>query len=775
MSTLTPPDSSEGAAPPSSMNDAHLIARGTSLGRYIVVRHLGTGGQGVVYAAYDPELDRSVALKLLRPDVGAGSPDDRRTRLMREAQEHARLEHPNVVRILHVGQFIDQLYLAMPFMGGGTLKDWLSHSRPPTQVLARFVEAGRGLAAAHALGLVHRDFKPDNVMLDERGVAHVADFGLAQRGSATGGAGTARYMSPEQQARTQSVGPASDQYSFCVALCEALSGQLPSLEAGVVKLPPGAALPPWLRVALQRGLSPKPSDRYPSMDVLLAALEVGPEARRRLISRVSLALLVGVSALAMGRLVTRETASERTQRECLSRVRETQEQLWGPERVTRMEQRFTSVAGAVGTDTFARVKSLMGPEVKAWTQAAGQACVQPVSAAHERCLESRGRVLQSLSELFIDAEPEVVAASLSAVHLEVLPVAGCLTTSVASPRVVPDSEVDQRLRPTLARARVLRAAGQYPEAIVAAMAVVEQAHAQGAGRVEAEAQLVAGQLYSELRRSETEAVLMRAVLLAEQASADEERARAWMILITWYASHDDFEAAALARDQSDAILERLGRPDHLEAQQQNQLGQLLKLQGDHPEAARAFKRALELRRKHYDDSHPLVSRALTNYALTLPPDEAAPLLQAVLDTRAASFGEQHPETANAAHNLGVVLQELDGRRALQPLLRARDIWQRQTPPDVCRLAREHFALARAHESIDPKPGSELNIAFDEQTRGINLILQAECSNAVSLEQELTWLLQLEVTVGRPEGELKRIRALLDLVKKKEALPATLGG
>ncbi len=755
------------------MSDAHLIARGTSLGRYIVVRHLGTGGQGVVYAAYDPELDRSVALKLLRPDVGAGSPDDRRTRLMREAQEHARLQHPNVVQILHVGQFIDQLYLAMPFMGGGTLEEWLLEKKHPrAEVLARFVEAGRGLAAAHAQGLVHRDFKPDNVMLDERGVAHVADFGLAQRGAAAGGAGTTRYLSPEQQARTESVGPASDQFSFCVALCEALSGQLPSLEGAVVKLPAGTALPPWLRVILQRGLSPKPSDRYPSMEALLAVLEVGEEARRRLISRVSLALLVSVSVLAIGRLVTRETAGERAQRECVARVRETEERVWGAERVTRMEQRFTSVAGPVGAETFSRVKSLMSPEVKAWAEATGEACVHPVSAPLARCLESRSRVLQSLSELFLAAETDVVASSLNAVRREVLPVAGCLTTSVASPRVVPDSEVDQKLRPTLSRARVLRAAGKYPEAILASMAVVEQAHDQGAVRVEAEAQLLVGQLSNYLHRADTEAVLMRAVMLAEQASADEERAKAWMVLITWYASHDDLEAAALARDQADAILERLGRPDHLEADQQSQVGVFLMIQRDKPEAVRAFKRALELRRKHYDESHPLVSSALTSLALALPSDEAAPLLQSVLDTKAASFGEQHPETAAAAHNLGGVLQELDGRKALVPLQRARDIWQGQTPPDLCRLARAHFALSRAYESIDP-PGTELGSALEEQSIGLNFILQTDCSEAISSEEELTWLLDLKKRLKRPSAEVSRIEELLALVKKKEALPTSL--
>ena len=608
--------------------------------------------------------------------------------------------------------------------------------------------------------MVHRDFKPDNVMLDERAVAHVADFGLAQRGEAAGGAGTTRYMAPEQQQRTQVVGPAADQYAFCVALCEALTGQLPVVENGVVKLPPA---PPWLRPLLLRGLAPKPTERFPSMEALLAALESGPEARRRLLSRAGFSLLLFAFVAAIAWLLTRETDAERARRECLTRVRAMEEEVWSPARQASTAERFAAVSGSVGNDTFSRVTQLLGPEVQAWTEASRLACVQPVSTARERCLESRGRVLQSLSELFLSADAEVVATAVNAVRLEVLPVAGCLTSSVSEPRVVPDSEADQRLRPLLARARVLRAAGQYDDGILAANAVVDQAHAVGAVRVEAEAQLLAGQLSSLLRRADTEAMLTQAVRLSEQASADEERVRAWLLLITWYASHEDFEGAWRASDQADAILDRLGRPDHLEALYQNQRGQLLKQQGDRPGAIEAFKRALELRRKHYPASHPLLLSALTNYALTLPAPEAQPLLEEVLETRAASLGEQHPETANAAHNLGVVLEELDGKAALVPLTRALEIWKGQKHPDTCRLAREHFSLARAHDGLQAR-----GPALEEQRQGLNLILHAECPGIADLGQELEWLRQRV-----PPVEQRPVEDVLARLKNKETLPDAL--
>lgn len=763
LSTITPPDSSEGGAPPEKMSDSELLPLGSSVSRFIVVKHLSTGGQGHVYAAYDPDLERNVALKLLRRDVG-GTADERRTRALKEAQEHAKLRHSNVVGILQVGVFHDQLFLALDYMERGTLKAWLAEKpRKVEEVLQRFVEAGRGLAAAHAQRLVHRDFKPENVLLDDKEVAHVSDFGLAQRGEAAGGSGTRRYLSPEQESRTAPVGPASDQFSFCVALCEALTGQVPQAD----KLPQGAVLPAWIRPVLLRGLAQKPADRYPSMSALLEALEAGPLARRRLISRVSLVLLITIAAAAVGTLTIRESATERARRECLDGVRSVEGEVWGRERVALMEQRFASAGGVAGVDTFVRVKQLMAPQVEAWSAASALACERPVSLAHERCLLSRRRALQSLSGLFLGADRDVVAGALNAVRLEVLPVAGCLTTSVSSPRVVPDSEADQRLRPELARARVLRAAGLYREAVAAALAVGEQARAGGAVRVEAESKLLAGQVYSQLKDPQTEPTLKSAVLLAEQASADEERARAWMSLISWYGGHDDLDAAMLASDQVDSILERLGRPDHLEAQYQNQRGQLLKLQGDHPEAAKAFKRSYDIWRRHYDESDPLVLLALTNYALTLPGDEARPLLQRVLDTRIETFGAQHPETATAAYNLGVVLTEVEPKDAVAALERSLQIWQGQNPPDPCRLAQTHFAISRAWDAQQ-----DMKQTRGHQRVGLELVLGAECTN-VDLKAELEYLLLVEQLLEKPETALQPLRALLALLQRKETLPKNL--
>ena len=164
--------------------------------RYLIVGVLGAGAIGVVHAAYDPQLRRRVALKVLRPSASAaGAPD-----LLREARAMAMLQHPNVIAVHDVGDAGGRLFVAMELVDGMTLRQWLARSRSPAEAIAALVQAGRGLAAAHAAGLVHRDFKPDNVLVGHDGRVRVTDFGLARLGDDRDArrAGTPAYMAPEQ-------------------------------------------------------------------------------------------------------------------------------------------------------------------------------------------------------------------------------------------------------------------------------------------------------------------------------------------------------------------------------------------------------------------------------------------------------------------------------------------------------------------------------------------------------------------------------------------------
>ncbi|MGE5183619.1 MAG: serine/threonine-protein kinase, partial [Acidobacteriota bacterium] len=297
------------ATAPGSAPAAPAPELGTTLGRYRLERTLGEGGMGVVHAAFDPDLERRVALKVLRASDG----DEANKRLLREARAMARLTHANVVTVHEVGSANGRDYVAMELIDGGTLADWLrGEKRTPDEIVAAFVAAGRGLAAAHAAGLVHRDFKPHNVLRRRDGRVCVTDFGLA-RGvdalpsaleatmrlttpaentpsplsglTATGSVlGTPAYMAPEQWAGG-TIGPAADQFGFCVALWEALTGERPFSGATIEELKrevrrgpeklDASKLPRWLRRVLVRGLDPDPDERWPSMDALLVALSRG--------------------------------------------------------------------------------------------------------------------------------------------------------------------------------------------------------------------------------------------------------------------------------------------------------------------------------------------------------------------------------------------------------------------------------------------------------------------------------------------------------------------
>jgi tetratricopeptide (TPR) repeat protein/predicted Ser/Thr protein kinase len=284
---LAPPPTSLGVGSTSFGDEATSWAPGDQLGRYVLLARLGEGGMGVVYAAYDPELDRKVALKLLRH-----TSDDARERLRDEARAIAKLQHPNVVAVHDVGDAGGDVFVAMEHVDGVTLSRWLQSSRSPAEIIAVFAQAGRGLAAAHAAGLVHRDVKPSNIIIGNDGRARVLDFGLARaRAGDDSVVGTPAYMAPEQQ-RGERVDARADQYAFCLALWEALGGTPPGRSDGDARSPD--EVPDRVVRALRRGLAASRDDRFPSLDAVLHEL-APPEPRGR---RWMIATAVAAAALA---------------------------------------------------------------------------------------------------------------------------------------------------------------------------------------------------------------------------------------------------------------------------------------------------------------------------------------------------------------------------------------------------------------------------------------------------------------------------------------------
>ncbi len=414
-----------------------------TIGRFAVIQRLGVGAMGVVYAAYDPQLDRKVALKLLKP-----SEDDAgerwQHRLLREAQALAKLSHPNVVQIHEVGAHGDAVFVAMEFVTGVTVRTWLSEQpRHWRDVVAVFAQAGRGLAAAHAAGLVHRDIKPDNFLLGRDGRVRVADFGLvrfavdddlaartaellqgaahisASRTSPGMLVGTPAYMSPEQY-RGRPADAKSDQFSFCVALFEALFGERPfaganalevsrSVLSGQIAQRPDRHVPAWLSRAVLRGLQGDPRTRWPDMDALVGELARDHGRARRVLAWLGLTLVGACVLLAAGvwftdwrAQVASERADELAEQRLLAAEAAIDAAIAGgrPSEAADVFAAFATVPEHRGTRALTRAYRSWGERMRAAgdLDAARAAIAQAYAGATDPALERE--ILGELARLF---------------------------------------------------------------------------------------------------------------------------------------------------------------------------------------------------------------------------------------------------------------------------------------------------------------------------------------------------------------------------------------
>ena len=369
-----------------------------NIGRYVVIERVGRGGMGSVYRAYDPGLQREVAVKRLRRDALDA---EGKLRLEEEARAMAALSHPNVVAVYDVEPVDDnEVVLVMEFVSGPTLRAWLRESdRVWSDTLVPFLEAGRGLAAAHRAGLLHRDFKPDNVLVSAQG-AKVTDFGIAKRTtqelelhrSSSGDLpqsndlntqeltragvvmGTPRYMAPEQHAGDVELTPAADQFAFCVSLWEALTRS--RAYKGFILAPQKAKGPPpwpndrgprWLGDALRRGMSPKPDERWPSMDALVEELsrDVGAARRRILRAAAAVAILGTASVGGYYGLAHKDPCED---------VRGGLDSSWNDDIRSRVHESMGAVDVAYAESVSTRVVSRLDRYSGAWAAERHEAC-----------------------------------------------------------------------------------------------------------------------------------------------------------------------------------------------------------------------------------------------------------------------------------------------------------------------------------------------------------------------------------------------------------------
>ena len=486
------------------------LAAGTRLGRYVVMRPIGSGGMGIVYLADDPELDRRVAVKLIRPDgAGADDRDKAARRLQREAQAIARLTHPSVVAVYDVGESDGGIFVAMEYVDGTSLRRWLGErERTLDEILDVFLSAGRGLAAAHAAGIVHRDVKPDNILVDAHGVAKVLDFGLARAVTESSAEvrdstddidsvlvsgsgpllstpmtmanqvmGTPSYMAPEQLQGLPS--PASDQYALCITLYEAVYERRPFKGRTVrglmrarrtgLEFPSSPRLPRGLKRALAKGLAPDPGDRFASIDELLKAL------RRLRTRRVRTALWVVVASAASAAVSFGYASSRHTEESPCARAGELD--TWDDATRLRIETSLEQTGSRLVAATWPGLRDELDGWASAWSAARRDVCeatlvrgkqTGAVMDQRNACLERQRQAFDALVGTLATADVGVVANAQAAAAR--LPSAdGCADPATLAlepplPRDEPTQRAVLAVRRQIADATALRDAGRYVQA-----------------------------------------------------------------------------------------------------------------------------------------------------------------------------------------------------------------------------------------------------------------------------------------------------------------------
>ncbi|WP_224247829.1 serine/threonine-protein kinase [Hyalangium gracile] len=680
-----------------------FLARGATVSRYVVLERIGDGAMGVVYAAYDPELDRQVALKLLRPE--GRQLEELRRRLLREAQSLARLSHPNVVAVHDVGPCGDSVFLALELVEGTTLADWMKEARPWREVLRVFQDAGRGLSAAHAAGLVHRDFKPANVLVGRDGRARVTDFGLARPSNRTGlpGAmgvlpasllghdtapltrsgvlvGTPVYMAPEQL-RGEGADALSDQFSFCVALYEALYGVRPfdgrtleelgrAIEEGRVRAPAREAkVPARVRRAVLRGLRTRAEERFPSMEALLAALT--PRTVRVRTWLVASVLAVGLAGVTVDYVV-----SHRHEVRCAQEADKVAA-AWSPERRERVHAAFLATGKPYAVPAWEKLSSELEAQASLWRTLRTEACLAVEEHTSDTawqtvaCLDARLWQLAAVTELLEKADRQMVQhAQQMLSSLEGLE--GCKEAPALSTRPQPPDALRPRVdaaRRRLSEAQARMEAGRYSEGLAVTTGLLQEIQGVDYRPLEAEVRVLHGQLHAlSGQLKEAEESLYKAVWAAEAGRDDEAAARAWIFLI-WVVGDQMARAGEVDRIvlHAQAEVARLGRErfPRISTELHLRMGGLLMVQGKLEQADAAFSHGLELARKTYGADSLRASYFLVGLGRVRTrqsrPAEALELYQQALRLRERTWGLEHPALALNLNNIAIELLAL-GRR-----------------------------------------------------------------------------------------------------------------
>jgi len=718
------------------------LAPGQVVGRYQIVRLLGAGGMGEVYLATDDPLKREVAIKIVRSGAfGADRDHIARDHLLREAQAMAKVAHPNVVVVFDAGLVDGQVYVAMEHVAGTTLRGWIEgHARSSQQILRMYIAAGRGLAALHAAEIVHRDIKPDNILVGVDGRPRVGDFGLAvpeperargddaelTRYSGIHG-GTPRYMAPEQH-DASAIDARSDQYSFSVALWEALAGAAPFpstnlaalLEQKRAGIPSETAafrnLPSGIRSALRRGLAMRPDDRWPSMDALLAALE-RPAIRRNRVVAATAIIGLGCAVGGAGILVYRSAHPDATPCGDLERALDG---TWDPTVAGAMKTRFAASTRANANAAYERAFTGLEAYTSSWVAMRRDACLatavrkeQPEAARDLRmaCLDRRADELRALTSVFATSvDDTTIDRAVSAVN-DLRPVSTCASATTLAEVPVPTAAQVPVVAALRARVDAIKAqtrAGHYKMAIADARSVTADAVKSGFAPLEAEALEALGGLEAILHEvAPAEQHFHEALAAAALAHDDTTISTVWRGLIASANERARYDEASERFDFALAAMARAGNPPLALSKLLLAGGEMKVKKGKYAEAIELNDRALALQRQGkasaLDRASALDARGTALRSADRMP-EALAAFQEALALWESALGPDHPSVAGVLQNLGNaerILGHLDrGERDLRRALELNEKIYGTDHVNVARVANLLCELLAQAEKVD---------------------------------------------------------------------------
>jgi len=776
--------------------DRDVVAPGTELGRYIVLDAIGAGGMGVVLRAYDPKLQREVALKRIRPER---LNEQAAERMVREAQAMAQLAHPNVVAVHDVEQDGPTVMLVMELVAGRTLREWLEDEKPPwPRILEVFVQAGRGLQAAHAADLMHRDFKPDNVLVGDDGRVRVTDFGLARglggRLSAEPQAdsagppsgpksessrvlaswsgshrslsapmteagtimGTPHYMAPEQSMGDE-FDARADQYALSVALWEALTGARPfkgsyaeltqAKTEGPPPWPRASAVPRAVSDAIIRGLAPTPAERWPSMAPLLAILDRDPSrGRLRMITAVAL----GAAAVAtVGAVVG---WWDRSPTVCTG-ARDAVAQAWSDTRAAEVGKALRDTGVSYADATATEVDRQLSDYADAWVQMHTEACQASTVRGEQStevldlrmaCLQRRRQEVVATAEVLAAADREVVEGAVSLVAA-LPPLSRCADVESLRAAVPPPSDpvladaVDQA-RQELARSRSLGGVGKFDDALAVVDAIPEEALTHEP--LAAEVGLRRGRLLLDGGRyKQSEETLTQAYQLALRT--DHRR-----VAIQGLSALGFAVGVHLAREEEGMWLAKTALAmasapgyERLRPLVLGDLGGIYHTHAHHDEAIEHLQLALDEQRRALGENHPAITVTLVNLAVVHQSrgefDKSYALRSQTLALERRIFGAEHPRVAQSLHSMGIILHSKgDYQASRQHQDDAVRMYQALLGPDHPETAQSMVDLATAVSALGDYAESE-RLARQaaevlERTLGADRIEVADATNAIAI-------------------------------------------